>query len=167
MMALSSDKNLCKLLENTRILSVVNRDTTIDIFYDAVKLIYYKQNHMKKNQLKPKEIARCLNLIYYHHLWSKTVNVSGILAENMGKDFPEEDALKYYQHKVMGKICRFTIHPGNIAYKFRQNITYYCIIGIKRVVLHNCIKICHNVRWFLRCGWQCSVKMYTCGSKDF
>jgi hypothetical protein len=103
-MKLSSDKNLCRLLENTKILSVVNRDTVIDVFYDAVKLIYYKQSHLKKKQLKPKEVARCLNLLHYHQLWSRATNVVGELADNMGKDFPEGDALTYYQHKVMGKV---------------------------------------------------------------
>lgn len=103
-MILSSDKNLCRLIENTNVLSPVNRQTVIDIFYDAIKLIYYKQSHMKKSQLKPKEIARCLNLIYYHHLCSKPVNVTGKLAENMGRDFPEADALRYYQDQVMGRV---------------------------------------------------------------
>ncbi|MFZ2386158.1 MAG: hypothetical protein WBE75_08170 [Candidatus Omnitrophota bacterium] len=104
MKALSSDKKLCKLLDSTKIILEVNRKTVIDIFYDAVKLIYYKQSHMKKNQLKSKEIARCLNLIYYHQLYSKIIQVNGELAENMGKPFLEEDALNYYQHRVMGKV---------------------------------------------------------------
>jgi len=99
-----NEEDLFRLLENTKLLSSINRDIVIKIFYDTTKLIWYKQNHTKKVQLKPKEIARCLNLVYYHHLWNKIIEVSGELSENLGGEFPEGKALDYYQDKVMGTV---------------------------------------------------------------
>ncbi|MDE2223483.1 MAG: hypothetical protein KGK03_10495, partial [Candidatus Omnitrophica bacterium] len=86
------------------LLSKVNRATLIDIYYDAAKLIYYKQTHSKKPQLKPKEIARCLNVVFYHQRHGQPVEVTGELLENFGGDFSEERALKYYQERVIGSV---------------------------------------------------------------
>jgi hypothetical protein len=100
----AKEENLCRLLESTKLLSAINRDIVVKILYDTTKLIWYKQNHTKKVQLKPKEIARCLSLVYYHHLWNKIIVVTGKLFENMGGEFLEGEALDYYQKKVMGTV---------------------------------------------------------------
>jgi hypothetical protein len=99
-----TEHKLSRVLEYSKLLSEANRKLVLDIFYDAVKLIYYKQKHNKKPQLKSKEVARCLNLIYYHHKHDNKIEVKDGLAENMGREFSEQEALEYYQNRVMGTV---------------------------------------------------------------
>ena len=81
-----------------------NRETLIRVFYDAAKLVYYKQKLMRKNQLKPKEIAQCLETIFYRYHRDKEFLVMGDLAVNFGRDFPAEKALRYYDSNVEGTV---------------------------------------------------------------
>ncbi len=99
-----TEHKLSRVLEYSKLLSEANKKSVLDIFYDAAKLIYYKQKHSKKPQLKSKEIARCLNLVYYHHKHDNKIEVSGGLSENMGREFSEKEALEYYQNRVMGTV---------------------------------------------------------------
>ncbi len=101
---MATEHKLSRLLEHSKLLSEINRKLVLDVFYDATKLIYFKQKHSTKSQLKPKEIALCLNLIHHHHKNDLAIEVRDELAENMGGDFPEQKALDYYQYKVMGTI---------------------------------------------------------------
>ena len=98
------EKKLLRIIENSRLLSAYNRDVALDVFYDATKVFYYKQKHRNKPQLKHKEIAQCLNLIYYHHQKDQLVRAKDDLIENFGRSIGEKEALEYYEKKVMGKI---------------------------------------------------------------
>ncbi|MDD4979983.1 MAG: hypothetical protein PHS93_09960 [Candidatus Omnitrophica bacterium] len=98
------EKKLLRIMENSRLLSTYNRDVTLDVFYDAIKMFYYKQKHRNKLQLKHKEIAQCLNLIYYHHQKDNLIIAQGNLLENFGRKIEEKEALDYYDKKVMGKV---------------------------------------------------------------
>ncbi|MDP2905275.1 MAG: hypothetical protein Q8O22_03100 [Candidatus Omnitrophota bacterium] len=98
------EKKLLRIIENSRLLSALNRDVALDVFYDATKVFYYKQKHRNKPQLKHKEIAQCLNLIYYHRQKDRLVKAKDDLIENFGRSIGEKEALEYYEKKVMGKI---------------------------------------------------------------
>ncbi len=90
------------LARELRLLLPSNRETTLRIFYDAAKLIYYKQKQLRKPQLKQKEIAQALELVYFHHRHDSRISVEGALAENFGAVFSESAALDYYEKKVEG-----------------------------------------------------------------
>jgi hypothetical protein len=103
-MSYLKEKNLLRIIENSRLLSAYNRDVALDVFYDATKMFYYKQKHRNKPQLKHKEIAQCLNLIYFHHQRDRLVKAKDDLIENFGRSIGEKEALEYYENKVMGKV---------------------------------------------------------------
>jgi len=90
------------LARELRLLLPSNRGTALRIFYDAAKLIYYKQKQLRKPQLKQKEIAQALEAVYFHHRYDSRIRVEGPLAENFGSVFPESAALDYYEKKVEG-----------------------------------------------------------------
>jgi len=98
------EKKLLRIIENSRLLSLHNREVALDVFYDATKMFYYKQKHRNKPQLKHKEIAQCLNLIYYHHQKDKLIRADDSLLENFGRKIEEKEALDYYEKKTMGKV---------------------------------------------------------------
>lgn len=81
-----------------------NSDRCVRIFYDAAKVIYYKQERLHKSQLKMKEIAAALTLVQFHHTNAYHFDVVGQLAENFG-ECPETKALVYYDKNVMGTIA--------------------------------------------------------------
>lgn len=98
------EKKLLRIIENSRLLSSYNREVALDVFYDATKMFYYKQKHKNKPQLKHKEIAQCLNLIYYHHQKDQLIRAKDSLLENFGRKIEEKEALDYYEKKTMGKV---------------------------------------------------------------
>jgi len=98
------EKKLLRIIENSRLLSSYNREVALDVFYDATKIFYYKQRHRNKPQLKHKEVAQCLNLIYYHHQKDQLVRAKDGLLENFGRNIAEREAIDYYEQKVMGKV---------------------------------------------------------------
>ena len=98
------EKKLLRIIENSRLLSAYNRDVALDVFYDATKMFYYKQKHRSKLQLKHKEIAQCLNLVYYHHQKDKLITANERLLENFGRKIEEKEGLDCYDKKVMGKV---------------------------------------------------------------
>ena len=97
-----AEKRVKPLARELRLLAPLNREAALRIFYDAAKLIYYKQKQLKKPQLKQKEIAQALETIYFHHRYDVPSKVVGSLAENFGSSFPESSALDYYEKKVEG-----------------------------------------------------------------
>ncbi|MBM3253978.1 MAG: hypothetical protein FJZ16_06990 [Candidatus Omnitrophica bacterium] len=96
------EEKLLKILKHSSLLTSYNKNVAISVFYDAIKLFYYKQKHRDKPQLKQKEIAQCLNLVYYHHRKDKIFQVKNALLENFGRKIDEKEALEYYEKKVMG-----------------------------------------------------------------
>ena len=99
----TENKLLEAIARQARYLTNTNRVITLSVIYDAVKLIYCRQKEFRKPTLKPKEIALCIELVYFHRLRSKEFMVKDRLAENFGT-ITEKEALEYYEKKVMG-IC--------------------------------------------------------------
>jgi hypothetical protein len=80
-----------------------NYDTCIRVLYDAVKIIYYRQERLNKPQLKPSEIASALSLAYFYHSFIYRFHVTGQLAGNFGP-CPEAKAVAYFRQSVVGTV---------------------------------------------------------------
>lgn len=93
---------MMKLLSGD-LLSKGNADRCVRILYDAAKIIYERQQRLRKSQLKMKEIASALVLVEFHHSNAYRFKAEAELAENFG-DCPEAKALDYYEHRVMGEV---------------------------------------------------------------
>jgi hypothetical protein len=95
--------HLIDLCTGRSLLTNQNAERLARIFYDAVKVVYYRQRIWEKNQLKMKEIAGALVLVENFHSNAFRFSAEGHLAENFGK-CPEEKAIDYYGTKVMGEV---------------------------------------------------------------
>ena len=95
--------HLIELCSDHSLLTRQNAERAIRIFYDAAKVIYYRQKLWSKSQLKMKEIAGALCLVESFHLNAFRFEARGQLAENFG-ECPETKAVEYYGCKVMGDI---------------------------------------------------------------
>jgi hypothetical protein len=81
-----------------------NHERCIRIFYDATKIIYYRQERLNKSQLRMNQIASALLLVGFYHSSLFRFQVSGGLAANF-RDCPEEKALEYFDKHVAGKVA--------------------------------------------------------------
>lgn len=81
-----------------------NRERCIRVFYDAAKLIHYKQVRLNKPQLKMKEIAAALMLAEFYHSSTFRFQAVGELAKNFGQ-CPEDKAVAYFGNEVMGTVA--------------------------------------------------------------
>lgn len=102
------EKNDSNFLRVIRLLDSPNQRLVADVFYDAVKLIHYKQERMAKPQLRKKEFINALLLVHYHYSNKLYVQVGELfnseLATFIGKTPTEKEALDYYQNQVMGTV---------------------------------------------------------------
>lgn len=80
-----------------------NHERCIRIFYDAAKIIYYRQERLGKSQLKPKEVSAALLLADFYHSSMFRFESSGPLACNFG-ECSEGKAVAYFGNSVMGTI---------------------------------------------------------------
>jgi hypothetical protein len=80
-----------------------NHERCIRIFYDAAKIVHYRQQRLNKPQLKMKEITSALLLVDFYHNSTYRFEASGELARNFGT-FPEDKAVEYFEHSVMGPV---------------------------------------------------------------
>jgi hypothetical protein len=80
-----------------------NHERCIRIFYDAAKIIYYRQHRLNKPQLKMKEITSALLLVDFYHNSTFRFESSGDLARNFCT-LPEDKAVEYFEHSVMGPV---------------------------------------------------------------
>ena len=94
---------LVDLLAHPKILTRPNADRVARIFYDAAKLIHYRQKLFGKPQLKMKEIAGALVLAETLNSNAFRFDACGQLAENFG-NCPQAKALDYFDKRVMGEV---------------------------------------------------------------
>jgi hypothetical protein len=80
-----------------------NHERCVRIFYDVAKIVHYRQERLRKPQLKMKEIASALTLVEFFHSATYRFDVSGELACNFGR-CPEDQAVEYFEHSVMGEV---------------------------------------------------------------
>jgi hypothetical protein len=81
-----------------------NRDRCVRLFYDAAKVIHYRQSRLGKRQLKMKEFASAIWLVHFYHSQMFRFDVTGALACNFGEEFPEDRAIEYFEQSVMGSV---------------------------------------------------------------
>lgn len=94
-------------------LSIEENRVIYSIFYDVLKLSYYrlkrKKAHIGKSAagqvifLKQKEIASLLTLIHRYYLNEKEYTAEHILTQCFGPNFRENDALRFFEEYVEGE----------------------------------------------------------------
>jgi hypothetical protein len=94
---------LNELLVHPKLLTRGNADRTARIFYDAAKIIHYRQKFLNKTQLKMKELAGALVLAEAFHSNAYRFEASGPLARNF-RECPQEKALDCFEKEVMGEV---------------------------------------------------------------
>jgi hypothetical protein len=102
-MTIPTVADLLKLIQSG-LIHKGNTERVIRVFYDAAKVVYHRQQRLKKSQLKMTEIASTLVLVEFHHSMAFRFSVEGGLAANL-KSCPEELAIKYYETEVMGELA--------------------------------------------------------------
>ncbi|HUE52205.1 MAG TPA: hypothetical protein VMO80_07695 [Terriglobales bacterium] len=85
------------------LLSPKNAERLNRVFCDAAKIVYQRQKRLNKTQLKMKEVSSALVLAETLHSQAFRFEAVGVLAENFG-EISEDQALKYYEEKVMGDV---------------------------------------------------------------
>lgn len=93
---------LKKLLEPP-LLSTKNSERLIRVFYDATKIVYRRQERLKKPALKVKEVSSALLLAESLHSKMYRFDAVDKLAECFGT-FDEAAALEYFEKNVMGEV---------------------------------------------------------------
>ena len=105
---------LIELVSDHDLLTKQNAERVSRIFYDAAKVVYYRQNLLKKTQLKMKEISGALVLVENFHSNAFRFDAVGPLGQLFG-ECPEAKAIDYYDFHVMGKVqdsCGRTVKIG-------------------------------------------------------
>ena len=100
-----SFEHLAKLME-AGVLKPDNRERCIRVFYDAAKVIHYKQERLEKHQLKMNQISTALVLVNFYHSSLLSFSSTRELACNLG-EFTEEMAVAYYRNSVMGVVTDY------------------------------------------------------------
>jgi hypothetical protein len=104
---------LRRLLLDASLLSQKNREHLARVFYDATKIVYLRQERLKKPTLKMKEISAAMILAETLHSQPFQFNAIDGLAENFGGEFTEQQALQYFENRVMGEVR--DVHNRKIA----------------------------------------------------
>jgi hypothetical protein len=100
-----------KLKDIARIHTFDNAQIISHIFYDVFKTSHFALKRKITGigrassfpiVLKRKEITRIVKLIDYHHLNDKRFTVTHELGQCFGKNFTEDDALKFFEKSVEG-----------------------------------------------------------------
>jgi hypothetical protein len=91
-------------LMDSGILSTPNRERIARVFYDATKIVYERQESLEKKQLKMKEVSSALVLADLINSQAFHFDAVGELGENFGGAFSEDEALEYFEKKVMGTV---------------------------------------------------------------
>ena len=98
---MDSTKRLFKLL-GSGLFSGANLDRLSRVFYDAAKIVYERQKKSSR-QLKMRDISSAIIVADSLHAQAYRFEASGPLAANFG-NFPEADALDYYDKQVIGVV---------------------------------------------------------------
>lgn len=97
-------KNFQRLMDSG-VLKKGNYERCARVFYDAIKIVHYRQERLNKPQLKMTEISSALILAdFYHSLMFRFV-ASGDLACNFGGPYSEDKAIAYFGNSVVGTIA--------------------------------------------------------------
>ncbi len=81
-----------------------NAEKVARVCYDACRLVYERQKHLGKSQLKTKEISAALLLAETLHASAFRFVAEGALAHLFGGDCDEARALDYFGKCVMGTV---------------------------------------------------------------
>src|SRR5690242_8947335 len=100
---MSPVEELIRLLQSGR-LSPKNTERAARVFYDAAKILHYRQKRLNKPQLKMKEVSSAIVLAESLHSQAFRFEATGSLAECFGGNFDEGSALNYYEQRVMGSV---------------------------------------------------------------
>ena len=80
-----------------------NHEACVRLFYDAAKVIYYRQERLNKPRLRMNQVASLLQLVYFYHCSMYQFESIGDLACNFGS-CPEDQAVAYFENTVVGKV---------------------------------------------------------------
>lgn len=115
-----------RLYRLSNYLSDTTRQMFYSIAYDAIRVLYYKEKRKlqgqssrqrrKKRPLRLKKIdfTRVFILLDYHYCNCSTFIVKDQLAACFGGNFPEQEALDYYEKNVEGEIK--DVHKNKIMF---------------------------------------------------
>jgi hypothetical protein len=99
-----------------------NQERCIRVFYDAAKVIHYRQERLNKSRLKMNQIASALLLVDFYHSSMFRFVSDGPLACNFG-NCPEDKAVQYFGESVMGVAA--DVHGRNVQIEERGLISLY------------------------------------------
>jgi hypothetical protein len=91
-------------LMKSGVLKKQNHERCVRIFYDAAKIIHYRQGRLDKDQLRMNQIAAALTLVEFYHSSMFRFVSSGPLACNF-PDCPEDRAIAYFGNSVTGIVA--------------------------------------------------------------
>lgn len=114
-------------LMKSGVLKKQNHERCVRIFYDAAKIIHYRQERLDKNQLRMNQIAAALTLVEFYHSSMFRFVSSGALACNF-PDCPEDKALTYYGTSVTGTVAdafdrKVEIEDGGMRSLYKEKHT--------------------------------------------
>lgn len=98
----TNEESLHRLMQT--ILTPQNSERLHRIFYDAAKIVCRRQDRLDKPQLKMKEISSAIALADSLNSNLFRFEAVGQLAECFGGRLCEEQALRYYEQRVMGEV---------------------------------------------------------------
>lgn len=119
-------ESLCTVMK-ADVLKKDNRDRCIRIFYDAAKIVHYRQERLGKPRLKMNQIASALLLVDFYHSSAFRFVAEGLLACNF-KDCPEDKAIDYFEKSVLGTVAdiygtKIKIDDGGLASLYKDRYT--------------------------------------------
>ena len=104
-----------------------NHERCIRIFYDAAKIVHYRQERFTKPQLRMNQIASALTLVEFYHSSMFRFVSSGALACNF-PDCPEDKAITYFGNSVTGTVAdafgrKVEIEDGGMRSLYKEQHT--------------------------------------------
>lgn len=116
--------DLNKLIESG-VLEKQNQDRCIHVFYDAAKIIHFRQQRIGKPQLKTAQMASALVLVHFCHFSLFKFDVTGQLACNF-IECTEAQAVEYFSQSVLGSVTdvrgrKITIDQGGIKSLYKDS----------------------------------------------
>ena len=80
-----------------------NHERCVRIFYDAAKIIHYRQERLRKSQLKVGQITSALVLVDFYHSSIHRFVSTGALHSNFA-GCPENTAVSYFSASILGTV---------------------------------------------------------------
>ncbi|PIS47503.1 MAG: hypothetical protein COT17_03180 [Elusimicrobia bacterium CG08_land_8_20_14_0_20_51_18] len=102
----SSLERIAVLLQVIDNFSEPDRIMVLRCFVEAAKVICSRQNTLRKQQLKMREIRSALELIVFHYDQTSIINAADApLSDLLGVDLTEDMAIEYFEKQVEGAVC--------------------------------------------------------------